>query len=126
MTGLADVLAQAYSLRGPRLTPRPTGVLAQVYSFEGPRLMPGLAVVPGSGPLAPELLPCTCSYGVHCLRSALAQVTGSVLLLQRSLSGSIPTPTPTPVELAFSGLLWLRSLAQSCSHRVCHLRPVLA
>ena len=46
-----------------------------------PRFMPG----PTQRSLAQKLLPCTCSCGVHGVRSAPAQVAGSVLHPQMSL-----------------------------------------
>ena len=80
--GPTEDLAQAYSLRGLRLTAISAGDLGHVYSLEGPRFMPRSAMVSDSGPLAQWLLPCTCSCGVCCLSSVQCQVAGSVLPLQ--------------------------------------------
>ena len=46
---LQRFLVPAYSLGGPRLMPKASGVLAQVYFLEGPRFTSGFAEVSGSG-----------------------------------------------------------------------------
>ena len=99
-----EVLAQF--LGGPSLTFGSAGVLAQVYSLEGPRFMPRFAEVSGPGPLIQWLLPYTCSCGVYCLRSTPAQVAGSVLLWQSLLPQACSLQIVS--ELAVSpGQAWL-------------------
>lgn len=52
----AEVLTQAYVLGGPTLKHRSTGVLAQVYSLKGPRFMQFLALVHPLNGCSPNLL----------------------------------------------------------------------
>ena len=83
--GHAEDMAQAYSLRGPRLMPGPAEALALAHSLRSCSSMSDPVKFDVSGLLQPRLLAQSYSCGICCLRPAPAQVIGSVLLLQSLL-----------------------------------------
>ena len=124
-SGLVPQSSQAWVHPDPQKTwlrPTPSEVLDSCPDPQGswlssiPLKVPDSHLNPqwsGSDSLAQRLLPCTCSCGVCCLRSVLAQVAGSVLVNNVSGLGQFPFPwsllfqahsglgswfSPTPVE----------------------------